>query len=144
MYYEQWPPVVWGNDVTYLRNYFIGISECPTCLIDCFEASSDANGDCGVLGNDITHLINYFRGYVSISWCPDYPPSWPIPEDLPPEPPPGWTTCENSLTINMFPTIAEDTTDIEILIGNLDGLPVVAEVGKKVCIDIYMQTTSSV
>lgn len=144
MYYEQWPPVVWGNDVTYLRNHLMGIPECAVCSLTSFPASADANGECEVHADDFIHLINYFRGFVSISWCPDYPPSWPTPEGLPPVPPPGWPACENSLTINVFPAITEDTTDVEIWIGNLDGLPIIAEIGKKVNIDVYMQTTSSV
>ncbi|MCP4581138.1 MAG: hypothetical protein GY839_05935 [candidate division Zixibacteria bacterium] len=89
-----WPPSVIGADVTYLVNYFRGIS--VSCLLDGFYASGDANGDCMVIGSDVTKLVTYFRGLTSINNCADYPPLWPTPEDLPPSAPPGWPNCEGA------------------------------------------------
>ncbi|MCP4583429.1 MAG: HYR domain-containing protein [candidate division Zixibacteria bacterium] len=87
-----WPPTVIGADVTYLVNYFRAIS--GPCLLDNFYAAADINGDCLVIGSDVTRLVNYFRGDAEITWCPDYEPAWPTPNDLPGEAPPGWPNCE--------------------------------------------------
>ncbi|MCP4580950.1 MAG: hypothetical protein GY839_04990 [candidate division Zixibacteria bacterium] len=87
-----WPPSVIGADVTYLVNYFRAMN--GPCLLDSFYASADANGDCLIIGSDVTKLVTYFRGLTSISWCPDYPPCWPTPDDLPAEEPLGWPNCE--------------------------------------------------
>jgi hypothetical protein len=84
-----WPPTVIGADVTYLVNYFRSLS--GPCLLDGFYASADANGDCMVIGSDVTRLVNYFRGLTDISWCPDWPTTWPpVPDDAPP----GWPNCD--------------------------------------------------
>ncbi len=92
MYAGQWPPIVIGADVTYLVNYFRGISF--PCILDGFYASGDANGDCAVIGSDVTYLVQYFRGANTIRYCPDYQPAWPSPSDLPPSAPSGWPNCE--------------------------------------------------
>ncbi|MCP4580555.1 MAG: Omp28-related outer membrane protein [candidate division Zixibacteria bacterium] len=87
-----WPPALIGSDVTYLVNYFRGLSD--ACIIDGYYCSGDANGDCLVIGSDVTKLVNYFRGLTDLSWCPDYEPAWPAPDDLPAEAPEGWPNCE--------------------------------------------------
>ncbi len=92
MYAGSWPPVTIGADVTYLVNYFRGIS--TPCLQDGFYASGDANGDCTIIGSDVTYLVNYFRGINPVNYCPDYPPTWLSPEDLPGEAPNTWPGCE--------------------------------------------------
>ena len=88
----QWPPQVIGSDVTYLVNYFRGVLE--PCLIGDFYCSGDANGDCQVISSDVTRMVAYFRGLASLSYCPDYEPSWLIPDDFPVNPPSGWPVCE--------------------------------------------------
>ncbi len=88
-----WPPAVTGSDVTYLVNYFGGIT--PGCDLNGFYCSGDANGDCQVLGSDVTALVNYLIGIGPISYCEDYPPTWPTPGDLPPNAPDGWPNCES-------------------------------------------------
>ena len=65
-----------------------------THLLDGFWASGDANGDCSNIGSDVTKLVTYFRGLTSLSYCPDYEPAWPTPDDLPEEAPSGWPNCE--------------------------------------------------
>lgn len=87
-----WPPQVIGGDVTYLVTYFRGIVS--ACNLDGFWCSADANGDCQVIGSDVTKLVGYFRGNTDIVWCPDYPPAWPTPDDLPVEAPVSWPGCE--------------------------------------------------
>jgi hypothetical protein len=89
-----WPPSVIGGDVTYLVNYFKGAPANTGCMNNGFYASADANGDCLVIGGDVTRLVNYFRAEADISWCPAFAPAWPTPDDLPPDPPPGWPYCE--------------------------------------------------
>ncbi|MCP4583818.1 MAG: DUF1566 domain-containing protein [candidate division Zixibacteria bacterium] len=89
-----WPPQVIGGDVTYLVNYFRGIEVNVPCLLDGFWASADANGDCLVIGSDVTKLVSYFRGITELSYCPDYPPTWSTPDDLPVDAPDGWPNCE--------------------------------------------------
>ncbi len=86
-----WPPAVLGNDVTYLVNYFRGLA--PECLILDFYAPADVNGDCRVIGSDVTVLVNYFRAIGTIDYCPDYPPAWPTPDDLPTAKPESWPAC---------------------------------------------------
>jgi len=94
MYNGLWPPNVIGSDVTYLVNYFRGISVNQPCLIVNFWCSTDANGDCIVMGSDVIRLVAYFRGAGEIEYCADYPPSWPTSGDLPPSMPSGWPNCE--------------------------------------------------
>jgi hypothetical protein len=89
-----WPPTVIGSDVTYLVNYFRSLPSSQACLLDGFWCSADANGDCNIIGSDVTKLVNYFRGLTDIEYCIDYEPTWPTPDDLPIEPPPGWPNCE--------------------------------------------------
>ncbi|MCP4581520.1 MAG: MBL fold metallo-hydrolase [candidate division Zixibacteria bacterium] len=89
-----WSPSVIGGDVTYLVNYFRGMPSSPSCLLDGFWASADANGDCLVIGSDVTKLVNYFRGSTELTYCADYAPLWPTPEDLPAEAPDGWPNCD--------------------------------------------------
>ncbi len=98
-----WPPNVIGADVTYLVNYFRGIS--TPCLLDGFYASADANGDCSVIGADVTYLVQYFRGANTLKYCgddvgdeEDYTPEWTTPEELPATAPAGWPNCDNSTT----------------------------------------------
>jgi len=94
MYGATWPPSATGPDVTYLVNYFRGVSASHPCLLDDFWASADANGDCNVIGSDVTKLVNVFRGIGTISYCPSYPPMWLTPADLPEVAPDGWPECE--------------------------------------------------
>jgi hypothetical protein len=94
MYNGTWPPEVVGSDVTYLVNYFRGSAASIPCLLDGFWASADANGDCDILGSDVTRLVNYFRGTGAVRYCPDYPPAWHSPAELPAEAPAGWPNCE--------------------------------------------------
>ena len=94
MYNGAWPPVVIGGDVTYLVNYFRGITASHPCLLDGFWASADINGDCNIIGSDVTKLVSYFRGIGEIQYCPEYEPTWPTPGDLPAEAPSGWPNCE--------------------------------------------------
>ena len=94
MYNGIWPPSVIGGDVTYLVNFFRGITAIHPCLLNSFWASADANGDCIVLGSDVIRLVNYFRGSGVVEYCADYEPSWPTPDNLPDEAPEGWPECE--------------------------------------------------
>ncbi|MCP4582317.1 MAG: hypothetical protein GY839_11945 [candidate division Zixibacteria bacterium] len=94
MYTGAWPPVVVSGDMTYLVNFFRNFPCCPSCPLDNFWASADANGDCLVIGSDITKLQNYFRGTTILEYCVDYEPLWPTPNDLPPSAPSGWPNCE--------------------------------------------------
>jgi len=89
-----WPAAATGPDVTYLVNYFRSLPTSVACPLDGFWGSADANGDCNVIGSDVTKLVNVFRGIGSIDHCPDYPPAWPTPLDLPEEAPDGWPNCE--------------------------------------------------
>jgi len=96
-----WPPAATGPDVTYLVNFFRGVSTSHSCLLGGFWCSADANGDCNIIGSDVTKLVNVFRGIGSITWCgedpedpPSYEPAWPTPADLPVEAPVGWPNCE--------------------------------------------------
>jgi hypothetical protein len=89
-----WPPRAIGADVTYLVNYFRSFPGIQACLLDGFWAAADMNGDCNVIGSDVTYRINVARGIGSIQYCPDYPPAWLTPADLPAEAPPGWPGCE--------------------------------------------------
>jgi predicted outer membrane repeat protein len=91
----QWPPVVIGSDVTYLVNFFRAIPSSQQCLINNFWWSADANGTCNIIGSDVTYLVNYFRGMAELQFCPDGPPTWQTPDDLPEEAPEGWPNCES-------------------------------------------------
>ncbi|MCP4583661.1 MAG: terpene cyclase/mutase family protein [candidate division Zixibacteria bacterium] len=107
MYNGDWPPMVLGGDVTYLMNFFRGLPTSPSCLLDGYYCSADANGDCMVIGSDITRLINYFRGYNIIEWCSTYEPAWlPPPADPPSgDAPEGWPNCDTpSVTSKSLPT----------------------------------------
>ncbi|MCP4580152.1 MAG: hypothetical protein GY839_00935 [candidate division Zixibacteria bacterium] len=92
-----WPPMVIGGDVTYLVNYFRAMPTSPACLLEGFWCSADANGDCLVIGSDVTKLVSFFRGLTTITFCADYEPAWPTPDDLPPDAPPGWPNCETGI-----------------------------------------------
>ena len=94
MYNGSWPPAVIGSDVTYLVNYFRGISTSHPCLLDGFWGSADVNGDCHVIGSDVTRLVGYFRGQGVLQTCPDHLPLWENSQDLPQEAPPDWPGCE--------------------------------------------------
>ncbi|MCP4582271.1 MAG: hypothetical protein GY839_11700 [candidate division Zixibacteria bacterium] len=94
MYNGQWPPSVIGGDVTYLANYFRSAPTSQPCLLDGLWASADVNGDCLVIGSDVTRIVNYFKGNIGLSYCPDYPPAWPIPAGIPIDAPSGWPNCE--------------------------------------------------
>lgn len=93
MYNGSWPPTVIGSDVTYLVNYFRGVTANPPCLLSGFYAAADVNGDCHVIGSDVTRLVNFFRGQGEIEPCPDFPPAWLSPADCPAEEPVGWPNC---------------------------------------------------
>ncbi len=49
--------MVIGGDVTWLVNYFRGLSDCA-----CSRCAGDANNDGSIIGGDVTYLVNYFRG----------------------------------------------------------------------------------
>ena len=87
-----WPPAVIGSDVTYLVNFFRGIT--AACLLDGFYAAADINGDCSVIGSDVTRLVNYFRGMNEVSWCPDYEPCWHTIFEIPANSPADWPDCD--------------------------------------------------
>jgi len=94
MHNQYWPPLVIGGDVTYLVNFFRAETTSIPCLIDSLWVSADVNGDCLANGNDITRMVSYFRGLINLSFCPDYPPRWHTPLELPDRPPEGWPPCE--------------------------------------------------
>lgn len=85
----QWPPAVLGGDVTYLVNYFRGVS--APCHLDGFYASADVNGDCMVITSDVTYLVNYFRGVNPLLYCPGYQSDWP---PVPSQQPDDWPGCD--------------------------------------------------
>ncbi|MCP4583821.1 MAG: hypothetical protein GY839_19600 [candidate division Zixibacteria bacterium] len=89
-----WPPAVIGSDVTYMVGYFRGLETSPSCLLESFWTSADANGDCNVIGSDVTKMVSYFRGLSEVSYCVDYEPVWLSPDDLPVDAPSGWPNCE--------------------------------------------------
>lgn len=89
-----WPPVIWGSDVTYLVNYFVGMTTSIPCSLDGFWASADINGYCDLTGGDVTRLVLYFNGSGNIEYCPDYYPAWPVPDSLPTTEPDGWPNCD--------------------------------------------------
>ncbi|MCP4582282.1 MAG: hypothetical protein GY839_11760 [candidate division Zixibacteria bacterium] len=138
-----WPPRAWGNDITYLRNYFKGFNE--GCLIDGFYAGGDINGDCNVTGVDIVHFINYFKALTMPAFCPDYEPAWLTIDDLPAEAPDGWPNCDGMVSSDSKDLLANDSRDpdVSIWIGNLDGSPINASIGATIDIDIYIQTTAT-
>jgi hypothetical protein len=88
----QWKPQVIGGDVTYLVGYFRGIN--VACKIGGFFGSADVNGDCSIIGSDVTRLVTYFRGLATLSYCPDYQPTWVAPDDCPEDAPANWPGCE--------------------------------------------------
>jgi hypothetical protein len=88
----QWPAQIIGGDVTYLVGYFRGLNQ--ACNIAGFYCAADVNGDCQVIGSDVTRLVSYFRGTGVISYCPNFPPLWLNPDDLPETMPDGWPNCE--------------------------------------------------
>jgi hypothetical protein len=89
-----WPPEVISGDVTYLVNYFRLLPSSPPCIIADFYCAADLNGDCQVIGSDVTSMVNYFRNVQIPQWCPEYPPAWFSPDDLPEQEPNGWPGCE--------------------------------------------------
>lgn len=93
-----WPPTVIGGDVTYLVNFFRGMTSSQPCRLDGFWCSADANGDCNIIGSDVTRLVNYFRGIATLSHCSDYEPAWNSPDEFPPASPGGWPNCEDVVT----------------------------------------------
>jgi len=149
-----WPPRSWGNDVTYLTNYYrFGesfVSQCQYMIMpEYFWASADADGDCDLTGSDLLSLINNLRGLVSLEYCIDYPPEWETEEDLPETPPEGWPDCiETPLVSNKNTgnyTINQDRdTEVDIWLGNLDGSPDTVLIGDKLYVDVYMQTETPV
>ena len=106
MYNGSWPPAVIGSDVTYLVNYFRGMTTNPACLIDGNYMAADVNASCTVIGSDVTRLVNYFRGSGAVEYCPDWEPAWLTAGDLPPLAPSGWPNCES-------PAIASDSKIID-------------------------------
>jgi len=94
MHNGTWPPQLIGSDVTYLVNFFRGLTENPACKIASFYCAADINGDCSVIGSDVTRLVNFFRGMNQVSYCPDYEPAWHIPSDFPLLAPSGWPNCD--------------------------------------------------
>jgi len=89
-----WPPAATGPDVTYLVNFFRGMESSQPCYLGELWASADVNADCNVIGSDVTRLVRFFSGQGAVSFCADYPPSWPTPADLPAEAPENWPNCE--------------------------------------------------
>jgi len=113
MFVGAWPAAYLSGDVTYLVNYFRGIASSVPCKMHnplapspdpspYYWASADVNGDCKLIGSDVTKLVGVFRGLYDPSYCPDYPPAWLTPADLPAEPPLGWPNCEVVLTNRMI------------------------------------------
>ena len=98
MYNGSWPPSVIGSDVTYLVNFFRGLSTSHPCDLGGFWCSADANGDCNVIGSDVTKLVGFFRGIGTVLHCADYEPAWNNIGDLPPNAPPNWPNCENQVS----------------------------------------------
>jgi len=94
MYVGAWPPAVIGSDVTYLVNFFRGLSANPACLLEGFYCAADVNASCTVIGSDVTRLVNFFRGEGEIEYCPDHEPLWHNQSELPPTEPAGWPGCE--------------------------------------------------
>ena len=94
MYNGSWPPAVIGSDVTYLVNFFRGMTTNPACLIDGSYMAADVNASCTIIGSDVTRLVNFFRGSGIVEYCPEWEPAWLTPADLPPSAPPGWPNCE--------------------------------------------------
>ena len=97
MYNGVWPPAVIGSDVTYLVNFFRGLTTNPACLIDGNYMAADVNGSCTVIGSDVTRLVAYFRGQGIIEYCPDWPPAWLVPDDFPAHSPLVWPNCDEPL-----------------------------------------------
>lgn len=101
----RWPPQIIGSDVTYLVNFFRGITE--ACLIDGFYASADINGDCRVIGSDVTRLVNYFREINDIDWCPDFEPCWHTIYECPAISPADWPGCDPPIVAATTKVITE-------------------------------------
>ena len=117
MYNGIWPPEFIGSDVTYLVNHFRGYETNLPCYLDGFWCSADVNGDCNVIGSDITRMVSYFRGQIGIIYCPDYEPSWPTEDDLPPSAPSGWPNCETPAVVSdiqVLPTELKQELFVEI------------------------------
>ena len=152
MYQGIWPPAIVSSDVTYFINNFKGLAD-PCYLSNplapdppglYFWASADINGDCRVAGNDLTMLVLYMRGLATISFCPEYPPSWPTHGDLPPAPPAGWPNCEIAPVEPSDPFEPSPDPEITFWYGNPDGSPIMANINSRLYVDIYMQTADSV
>jgi hypothetical protein len=144
MYYGEWPPKAWGNDITYLANHFKGVPDCMACALGVFWASADVNGSCSANGLDVTYLMNYFRGLNdSLIPCDQFPTSWP--DSLPEDPPAGWPNC-GTLSSAKQTGLLTDTRDpdVYIWIGRSNGLPLEVQIGQVVDIDVYVQTADSV
>jgi len=131
-----WPPIVAGNDLVYLVNFYRGMPTSQSCLLDGFWVSADVNGDCMVMANDITRLVSYFRGLSSLSWCWDFEPAWPTPDYLPPSAPPDWPPCEDSFLDSL-------THDVYFWFGNVDGSPIYSDIDDNTAIDVFVQTDDS-
>ena len=105
MYNGAWPPAVIGSDVTYLVNYFRGLTINPPCNLSGFYAAADVNGSCSVIGSDVTRFVSYFRGSATLDFCPDFNPAWLTAGDCPEEAPAGWPNCE------VVPTVTGSSAD---------------------------------
>ena len=94
MHNGAWPPAVIGSDVTYLVNFFRGLTSNPSCNIEGNYMAADVNASCTIIGSDVTRLVNFFRGSGVIEYCPDWEPIWLTPGDCPEDAPEGWPNCE--------------------------------------------------
>ena len=154
MFSGSWPPAVTGGDVTYLINSFRGPNLAPPCYLNnpfapdppgsFFWASADVSGDCRVAGNDVTILVRYFQMEAIISFCPEYPPTWPDIGDIPPGPPEGWPNCQVAPDEESDPFVPSPDPEITFWYGNPDGTPIAAEINSRLNVDIYVQTADSV
>ena len=98
MYNGDWPPAVIGSDVTYLVNFFRGLTTNPACNIEGSYMAADVNASCTVIGSDVTRLVNFFRGSGVIEYCPDWEPLWHNTSELPDSMPEGWPHCDSPVT----------------------------------------------
>ncbi|MCP4581861.1 MAG: hypothetical protein GY839_09590 [candidate division Zixibacteria bacterium] len=149
-----WPPMVLGTDVTFFVNVFtndwwemrchLSNPSAPSPPGTTFWAAADVNGDCMITGNDVTQLVRFFRGQASINYCPEYPPAWSTPGDLPPSAPDGWPNCEDISDDYSDPFESSPDPEITFWYGNLDSSPLTVEIGKRANIDVYVQTSPTV
>jgi len=127
------------DDCLYLRNYIMGMTQ--PCLFDGFWAAADINGSCTVTAIDITMMVSYFRGIVSVNYCPTYPPTDPIEINYP--------ACTPSLMSKESPeandiVLTDPGNPDTIIVGNLNGDPIIVEPGGTVLIAVWAKNDEGV